>query len=210
MTISSNLQPKTKFLNANAIRVEKLILLGDSELSRLRIQFEKYFSGVEKRAPYQEKEELQLQLRRLVSEHITQTSLKFRAQQLNARFQTYNTLWERILRQIDDGTFKRSRAHAARATQVIATPASAKKTEEVKFLTAEDNVSDVERIHSQYEAISAENGYMTPVPSRKQLEILLKKQEVQIKKAFGEKKVDYYVTLENGSPTLKARAQKDN
>lgn len=93
-------------LNANEIEAKLNEL--DQRISNLRVSYEQYFVGVDRRPPTQQRQDLVRLLHDL--EHkifIQNTAQKFRLRSLVQRFQTYKTYWDRILKQIEEGTYKR-------------------------------------------------------------------------------------------------------
>lgn len=56
------------------------------KLKDLRIRYEQYFAGVEKRAPVREREALERVIRRLNQRRIMQTDLRYRFQNLSGSF----------------------------------------------------------------------------------------------------------------------------
>jgi hypothetical protein len=87
---------------ANALR--DLLDELEERIERLRIQYEKYFIGIEALEPHKEKAELAKIVRRLQTGATGNTAVKFRTQSIISRFVTYNHYWTRIQRKIEDGT----------------------------------------------------------------------------------------------------------
>lgn len=83
--------------------------LGEIELKikELRIRYEQYFAGVEKRAPLKEREALERHLRRMNQRKIIQTDLRYRYQNLASSFYSYQGMWDRIQREMDEGRYHR-------------------------------------------------------------------------------------------------------
>jgi hypothetical protein len=77
------------------------------ELERLRLSYEQYFLGLEKDEPIK----LKLTVTRLISKlsgaAVQNARLKFRVQQTIARFNTFSTYWNRILKDIEEGRHRR-------------------------------------------------------------------------------------------------------
>jgi hypothetical protein len=83
--------------------------IGDLEirLERLRALYDQYFMGIEKLEPTVARTEVDKRIDAIRREPIRNTALKFRFQTLVARYQTYQQLWGRICRQIEEGTYRR-------------------------------------------------------------------------------------------------------
>src|SRR5690242_1012383 len=85
------------------------IQLGEIEtrIDRLRGMYEQYFIGIDKLEPYIQKKDVERRFEALRKVQIRNTALRFRFQVLLQRYTTYLTYWQRICRQIEEGTFKR-------------------------------------------------------------------------------------------------------
>ncbi|MBN2496780.1 MAG: hypothetical protein JXR96_19475 [Deltaproteobacteria bacterium] len=79
----------------------------DQKIDKLRSVYELYFQGIEKREPNLEREAFKRRLRALRRLHIRNTALKFRLNQLVAKSTIYENYWNRIARQIEEGTYHR-------------------------------------------------------------------------------------------------------
>lgn len=83
-------------------------------IERLKVQFDRYFYGVDKVPPVREREKLERAMRNVMRQPFTTTVLRYRFAQLKQRLTTYTHYWNRILNQIEKGTYKRVLAEASR------------------------------------------------------------------------------------------------
>jgi hypothetical protein len=85
------------------------ILVGELEtrLDRLRSLYDQYFMGIEKLEPMVPRKDVERRFNILRKEQIRNTALRFRFQMVLQRYNTYQTYWIRICRQIEEGTYKR-------------------------------------------------------------------------------------------------------
>ena len=90
----------------------KLMKLKES-VRLLKVEYEKYFAGIEKRSPHQQHEELKREFRRVQSELSNRTADKFMFQQCQASLSTHERQWGRICQRIEEGTYKRPRVNRA-------------------------------------------------------------------------------------------------
>jgi hypothetical protein len=83
--------------------------LHDAEvrLARLKALYEQWFQGIERIEPAIARKELDRALEVLRREQPRNTALRFRFQQLAARYATYGIYWSRVAKQIEDGTYRR-------------------------------------------------------------------------------------------------------
>lgn len=86
----------------------------ESRLERLRIKYDQYFTGIEKMLPFVQRKDVDRRFAQLHKEQFRNAGLRFRFQTMVQRFTTYQTYWGRIVRQIEEGTFKRDALRAQR------------------------------------------------------------------------------------------------
>jgi hypothetical protein len=79
----------------------------ETRLRRLRLLYDQWFHGLERAEPQTQRLEVDRLIAELRRQQIRNTALKFRLNQLVQRYLTYNTYWQRITRQIEEGTYKR-------------------------------------------------------------------------------------------------------
>jgi hypothetical protein len=89
------------------VDVEKLV--GELELAvdRLRSLYEQYFMGIEKLEPTVPRKDVDRRIHVLRKEQIRNTAQRFRFQMILQRYSTYQSYWQRICREIENGTYKR-------------------------------------------------------------------------------------------------------
>ena len=89
--------------------VELENLVGELELriERLRSLYDQYFMGIEKLEPGVPRKDVERRIQILRKEQIRNTGLRFRFQMILQRFNTYQSFWLRICREIENGTYKR-------------------------------------------------------------------------------------------------------
>ena len=78
----------------------------DSRMTALKVLYDKYFLGMEKLEPQRERAEIHKTIIELGTRFIRNTGAKFRRDTLKNKFLTYQRFWDRILKQIEDGTYK--------------------------------------------------------------------------------------------------------
>lgn len=104
-------------------RLERECVEVDDEIAGLRNAYEQYFMGLERRAPALRHDALKRRLAKLRNAPLRNTVLKFRIGTLEQKLKTYERMWERTLKEIENGTYRRDLAkirrkrEAARATE---------------------------------------------------------------------------------------------
>lgn len=78
-----------------------------SELEKLRLAYEQYFLGLERKEPIIIRSRVQDLIRKYSGAAIKNVRTKFRYQQTVARYNVYALHWDRILREIEDGKYER-------------------------------------------------------------------------------------------------------
>jgi hypothetical protein len=86
----------------------------EEEIELLKVAFERYFNGVDRVPPTREHDTVKLHMRNAERQRSGSTVVRFRMQNLKARFISYEHYWTRILRQIEEGTFRRVVAESKR------------------------------------------------------------------------------------------------
>ena len=79
----------------------------ETRLERLRALYEQYFLGLEKLEPTVLRKEVDRKLWVLRREQIRNTGLRFKFQMLIQRYNTYQQYWTRVVREIENGTYRR-------------------------------------------------------------------------------------------------------
>ena len=108
------------------IAIEELEL----RVERLRSLYEQYFMGIEKIPPSVVHKDVDRRIYTLRREQIRNTAKRFKLQTTIQRYNTFQQYWQRILREIENGTYKR---HVLRAERSAAgtKPSNAEKPREV-------------------------------------------------------------------------------
>jgi hypothetical protein len=79
----------------------------DEGLVNLHVLYEKYFLGIDRKPPDQERKKVSGRIRELRNMMIKNTGLKFRLNTMFAKLISHERLWDRTLREIEEGTYKR-------------------------------------------------------------------------------------------------------
>lgn len=95
-------------------RVEALINELEQKMGRLRALYEQYFMGIERVPPRTARKEVVRLLRRVENVAVRNTAMKFKIRSLVQRFNSYKSYWNRVERQIEEGTYKRDVRRAQR------------------------------------------------------------------------------------------------
>jgi hypothetical protein len=84
------------------------------ELAELRVAYEQYFLGLEKRPPADRHAALKKRVQKQKGLFVRATAVKFRVQMIAQKFATYERMWLRTLQEMENGTYHRDVARARR------------------------------------------------------------------------------------------------
>ncbi len=82
----------------------------EAELAALKVAYEQYFLGAERHPPLRVHEALKKRVVKVQTGFVRNTAMKFRVQSLQAKFLTYEKLWQRTLQEIEAGPYRRDLA----------------------------------------------------------------------------------------------------
>jgi hypothetical protein len=75
----------------------------ENGIRRLQIEWDKFFSGVDKKPPTDARARLEAFIRRYAGAELRNNTERFRFQTLQARYNTFNELWSKRLRAMEEG-----------------------------------------------------------------------------------------------------------
>lgn len=163
------------------------------DMRELEILYERYFAGEEKREPLKKREGLYKKLRRFANRRIIQTDLRYRYESLSARFFTYATHWDRILRLMDEGRYVR---HLKRNNLAQSQAAPAEKP-----------MDDTEQVYQELLKAHQQCALKEPPPDRDKFTAYLARQRAALESKYAGQKLEFRVVTENGKPKIKVRAK---
>ncbi|MCC6874472.1 MAG: hypothetical protein IT378_09235 [Sandaracinaceae bacterium] len=122
------------------------LLLHDAEvkLKRLKALYEQWFQGIERMEPLVPRKDLDRLFAMMNKEKPRNTAARFRLSQLQATYVTYQAYWQRIVRQIEEGTYERDKQRALRLRAVVADRGATKEIEIDLDLDADQDVIEDE------------------------------------------------------------------
>lgn len=114
----------------------------EERVERLRVLYDQYFMGIERIEPMNQRKDVDKRIWVLRREQIRNTGQRFRFNTVASRYITFSQYWGRILREIENGTYKRDLLKAAKKFGTEPLTAAAKrrlgkkKAEEVEAAAA--------------------------------------------------------------------------
>lgn len=211
--------------------VQKELDVLDARMTALKVLYDKYFLGMEKLEPIRERAEIQKTIIELGTRFIRNTGAKFRRDTLKNKFLTYQRFWDRILKQIEDGTYKghkikaelheREREARRKGTQ----PAEAEGAPAQAAVNGTANggprpaapgessapgappppkADPIQRIFDQYVAAKKKANESTDGLTADKMASIIKQQTTALKQKYNCKSVEFRVVVEDGKAKLKA------
>ena len=104
--------PESALATSEAIGAKLDVL--EQKLDRLRALYESFFLGLDKRPPEVPRSELNRLFLEMQQVPIRNAALRFRFQTLQQRWSTHLTHWNRVLREMENGTYRRDVERAQR------------------------------------------------------------------------------------------------
>jgi len=177
----------------------------EQKLFILKINFDKYFTGLERREPYREREEMRRHVRELMKVHITNSNQRFRMQTLRARWSSLDQYINRNLVMIERGTHPKMKFRAAmkdREREFAQLEQAARvQRDRSKQVRAED--AAMQQIFNKYVEARKTCGQSSSM-SYDSVRDALRKQVRTMKSRYNCDSVKFRVTVENGKAKLKA------
>jgi hypothetical protein len=175
----------------------------------LKINYEKYFSGIERVEPLRERDDVKRLLRDMTEQRTGNSTQRFRLQTLKARFQSLELYWTRNLVLVERGTHPKMRFRAdARSTGTGAKTPDALSAEQREVLrqrqeTAEREERAYRAVYDAFLAARAQVGQSTDL-AFETMRDTLRTQARQIKSSYQCEAVKFRVVLEDGKARVKA------
>ncbi len=181
----------------------RLVATLERELQGLILQWERFFSGDRRMPPQTERTRLERRIRQLQETGTLRGGAQFRLDQLQHRFSTYAALWERQLRQREEGRKVGVQTGHRIESTGRATSVESRPNERVP---ASVESSEGAGLYDRWMAAKREVGSGVGM-TREEFEARLEKQRQELGGRLGGE-VEFDVTVREGRVKLTARAKK--
>ena len=131
----------------------------ENRLERLRALYEQYFMGIERIEPAIPRKDIDRRIYVLRREKIRNTAKRFKLQTIISRYNTFQQYWQRICREIEQGTYKR---HVIKAERIA--PGKMLTIAARKRLGRAANEAMAEGVQPDSVAPNAEPASLPPAP----------------------------------------------
>jgi hypothetical protein len=188
----------------------------EADIEKLKKDYDQYFLGFEKRPPEKLRNDCERAVRGMIGVKTPNTGLKFRANVLVQKMAAYRQLWDRTLKQIEEGTYKRdvfrANLHDKWRQEAQARnkrgPAQDDVIEDAELIDDAPAPPKYGSVFDAYVKARTETNEGAGGISYDKLHDVLEKQAEQIRTKYGAKDVDFKVVIENGKARLKATPKK--
>lgn len=174
----------------------------EHRLAELRVLYEQYFIDVLPQPPLPQHKEVRHLIRELLKAPFKNSANRFRLRTLVHRYQTYNTYWERVLKQKEEGTY---------CKDVFRADMRDKLAEEIKREATSGGAAErgMKQLFDSYQqAIKKTGGSIDNLNFNAfKRSLVAKAKELSTK--HGTKKLSYKIVVKEGKVTVKAKARKD-
>lgn len=172
------------------------------KMNELKLLFEQYFSGILPLPPDKLHNEIKREIRGLLKAPFRNSAMNYRLKSLEGRYHTFNTYWQRVLKQRENGTYSkdvfkaelRERITLAEARAQTAVGAAERRMEGL-FNTYR---SALEKVSGTKHNIDYDN-----------FEKSLIKRAQDFKEKHGAEKLSFKVVVKEGKVSVQIKAKKE-
>jgi hypothetical protein len=184
----------------------------EKSIRQLQIEWEKFFSGIERKPPVDLRTKLENMIRRYSNAEIRNNTERFRFQNLASRYQTFAELWAKRLRAMEEGRPVGLHGKAA----VMAPPphhspavverlaSAARATNEVRVKDPAGDTDAVRALFDRFLAARKQAGETGAVKFESFQKVITQQSE-RILNEKGASAVDFRLETKDGKVSLKAK-----
>ena len=187
------------------VTIEDQLKRLEDDIRRLKIEFDVYFNGGTKRAPYDTKMRVEAQIKRLGDDRSLTFAQRYHYNSLGARYAAFRDMWRRTMQGREEG---RDAGAAARA---LARADAVNSLERTSFVCA-DGHKDVKTVKDLYEALveaKRKCGEATEDLSFPRFHRLIAAKTDNLKEHLGCDRVLFSVDVDGGHVSFKAKADRE-
>ncbi len=188
----------------------------ERSIRQIQIEWDKFFSGIEKKPPNDSKTRLEALIRRHANAEIRNNTERFRYQTLTARYNTLNELWSKKLRLREEG--KAFGVHGLKAEALPPPPPPAPAApkhagahggpaEQFRVQNPERDAQTVRALYESFLQARKGNGETAPV-KYESFQKLIGQQASRILSDKGGQAVEFRLEKKEGKVSLKAKVVK--
>ncbi len=173
------------------------------EIDKLHTKFEQYFLGREKKSPQIEREKLLKRLRLIQSRYLKNTMLRFKFGTVMSKMVTYGQYWDRIFKEMENGTFDRRRF---RVSEMIKPGSFSEKQNQKVINQSSDEDLNIKKLYEEFVQKTKEIGKKPTSIDKFRAHIIQRKERLIKEKKCHD--VDFKVKVKDGKVILQAIAKR--
>ena len=182
----------TKDLRVELDKLEQMI-------AQLRVDYEQYFIGLVQLAPERQHNAVKKKLRELRKAPFRSNAINFRLKALESRYQAFNSYWQRVAKEREEGTYSKDVFKANLRERYAAEDA----WNETSAGKAEKGMQNLFQTYK--DALERHSGKKQQLDFKAFEKSLIEKAKLLREQGH---KVSFRVVVENGKVTLKAKVKK--
>jgi hypothetical protein len=174
----------------------------DESMTGLQVLYEKYFLGIDRRPPEKERKRVSTLMRQLRSTLVRNTMLKFRINTMFAKLISFERMWDRTLREIEEGTY---RPHLYKA-KLHAQDRDQKQKKERSAPSAPSEISEdkLRKLYDTYLVARQRCGEPTTGISYESVASRIREQVPQLMEKHKARNIEFKVVIKGGKAILRA------
>ena len=177
----------------------------EEDIRQLKIEFDTFFNGASKKAPYDTKGRVDTTIKRIGDDRSLTFAQRYRYNSLGSRYNAFRDLWRRTMQGREEG---RDPGAAARATVKQQAVAEFKRAD-FMCLDAHKDVELVKNIYSALVDAKKVCGESVDDFSFPRFHRLIASQADGLKERLGCERVSFSIDVEGGHVSFKARGERD-
>ena len=169
-------------------------------IDELRVLYEQYFIDIQPQPPDQLHRQVRLVMRKLLKAPFKNSADRFRLRTLIQRYQTFDTYWERVIKQREEGTYSKD---------VFRSEMRKKLLEEAEKQTSKGGAAEksLKELFNTYQNALNQTGVKADNINFDSFKKSIIEKAKRLKEEHGVKKLHYKVTVKDGKVVLKASAK---
>jgi hypothetical protein len=176
----------------------------DEALTNLHVLYEKYFLGIDRKPPDAERKRISAKAREMRNTSIRNTALKFKVNSIFAKLLSFERMWDRTLREMEEGTYKRD-VFKASLRQKDREPGQAAKLPARN--APEISEANLRRLYDTYLVAKKRCGESTAGMSFESLASRIRAQVPELMQKHKARNIEFKVVIKGGKAILKAVPQ---
>ncbi|MEW6363183.1 MAG: MXAN_5187 C-terminal domain-containing protein [Acidobacteriota bacterium] len=178
----------------------------DLSITRLKLDYERFFSGGQKVPPERERDRVAAMIKRLNATSMQNFSQRYLFQVLMTRFYTYSELWNRQMRAREEGISLTGIVPHARPAPAAAAAPPVRPTEYSAVIGSPDHGQPISTLYGQFMELRSQTGEPADKVSPQAFEKLIQSQYKQLTQKFGASAVEFRLSIKDGKVQLRAKA----